>query len=63
MAEGNKAAERCQVIQGKQMVMAEERDTHLWTTAILVHEDLQLQRLILSHLDDVADSKIDFLGR
>jgi hypothetical protein len=45
------------------MVMAKKGDTHLWTIAILVHRDFYLQRFIPSHLDDVADSKLDFLSR
>jgi hypothetical protein len=63
MAEGKKAAERCQVIQGKKTVMAEQGNTYLWGTAILVHGDLQLQRLIPSHLNDVADLVLDFFSR
>jgi hypothetical protein len=39
------------------------RETHLWTAAVLVHGDLQLQRLIPPHLNDVADSAFDFLSK
>jgi hypothetical protein len=45
------------------MIIAEQEGTHLWTIAVLVHGDLQLQLLILPHLDDVADSMLDLLGR
>jgi hypothetical protein len=47
----------------KIMVMVEQEGTHLWTIAILIHGDLQLQLLISSHLDDVVDSVLDLLGR
>jgi hypothetical protein len=63
MVEGRNAAERCQVIQGKKAVMAEQGSTHLWATAVLVHGDPQLQRLVPSHLNDVADSMLDFFSR
>jgi hypothetical protein len=46
----------------KIMVMAEQEGTHLWTIVVLIHRDLQLQLLILSHLDDV-DLVLDLLER
>jgi hypothetical protein len=39
------------------------KETHLWTTAILVHGNFQLQRLIPPHLNDVVDSELDFFSR
>jgi hypothetical protein len=45
------------------MIIVEQEGTHLWTIAILIHGDLQLQLLISSHLDDVADLTLDLFGR
>jgi hypothetical protein len=38
------------------------RRTYLWTTAILIHRDFQLQKLISPHLNDVADPKLDLFS-
>jgi hypothetical protein len=64
MAGGKKAAEKCEVIQVKLAVIAEQgENTNLWATAILIHWDLQLQRLIPPHLNDIADPKFDLFSR
>jgi hypothetical protein len=43
--------------------MAEQGGTHLWTIAILIHWDLQLQLFISPDLDDVVDPMLNLLGR
>jgi hypothetical protein len=43
--------------------MAEQGSTHLWTIAVLVHGDLQLQLFISPNFEDVADSTLNLLGR
>jgi hypothetical protein len=45
------------------MIIAEQEGTYLWTIAVLVHGDLQLQLLVSPHFDDVADSTLNLLGR
>jgi hypothetical protein len=45
------------------MIIAEQDDAYLWAIAILVHGDFQLHLLISPHLDDVADSMLNLLGR
>jgi hypothetical protein len=45
------------------MIIAEQEGAHLWTIAVLVHRDLQLQLLISPNFDDVADSTLNLLGR
>jgi hypothetical protein len=45
------------------MIIAEQEGTHLWTIAVLVYGDLQLQLLISPHFDDVVDSTLNLLGR
>jgi hypothetical protein len=43
--------------------MAERGGTHLWTVAVLIHWDLQLQLFVSPNFDDVADSMLNLLGR
>jgi hypothetical protein len=60
--EGRKAAEKCKLVK-EITIIAEQEGTHPWTIAVLIHGNLQLQLLVSSHLDDVADSMLDLFGR
>jgi hypothetical protein len=61
--EGRKAAEKCKLVKRNKRLWRNKMMTHLWTIAVLIHGDFQLQLLISPHLDDVADSMLNLLGR